>query len=139
MSPQDKVMPLRHPDRVFLGGEWVPPVSTAQIELLDPTDEPGYLTVPDAGQADMDRAVAAAREAFDRGPWPRMSHEERAGYLRAFAAELRRRSDDWAELRPRESGVLHAVSRGVGELGASGFEFYAGLAADFPIGGGGPR
>ena len=103
MCLRRKVMPLGHPDRVFVGGEWVAPLSTAQIEVLDPTDEQVYLTVPDAGESDMDRAVAAAREAFDRGPWQRMSHEERAGYLRAFPAELRRRSDGLAQLWPRSA------------------------------------
>ncbi|MEU3980519.1 aldehyde dehydrogenase family protein [Streptomyces sp. NPDC026672] len=77
--------------------------------------------------------MAAARTAFDQGPWPRLSHEERAGHPRAFAAELRRRSTDLAEFWSRQSGVLHTIASGVGDLGASGFEFYAGLAADFPF------
>ena len=59
----------------------------------------------------MARAVAAARQAFDEGPWPRMTHAERAEYLRALGAGLRERAEDLGQIWPRESGVLHAIAR----------------------------
>ena len=52
----------------------------------------------------MDRAIAAARNAFDDGPWPRLSHGERAEYLRALGKELAARGDALGDIWPRESG-----------------------------------
>ena len=97
MSLADDVKaPLRHADRFFIGGEWVQPSSDATIDVIDSGTEELFFSVAEAQAADMDRAVAAAREAFDDGPWPRLSHAERAEYLRAIAAELRQ-----ARRRPR--------------------------------------
>ena len=73
--------PVRMPDRFFIGGEWAVPSSTARIEVIDPSTEGVYLRVAAAQQPDMARAVEAAREAFDRGPWPQMTHTERAPFL----------------------------------------------------------
>ena len=85
---------LRHPDRFFVGGEWVEPTSTATIDVLDSGTEELFFTVAEAREGDMDRAIAAARQAFDSGPWPRMSHAERAEYLRRLAAGIAARADD---------------------------------------------
>ena len=70
--------PLRHSDRFFIGGEWVQPSSGAMIDVTDSATEQLFLSVAEAKDADISRAVAAARQAFDEGPWPRMSHGERA-------------------------------------------------------------
>jgi len=125
--------PIKHADRFFIGGEWVTPSSTATIEVTDSATEDIFLRVAEAAEADVARAVAAARRAFDEGPWPRLSHSERAGYMRALASELRKRDADLADIWPRESGVLHAFAQGSGEGAASTFEYYAGLADTFPF------
>ena len=96
---------LRNTNRFFIGGEWVEPSSGAMIRVVDSTNEEVFLSVAEAREADMSRAVTAARQAFDRGPWPRMSHHERAGYLRAMAAGLMR-----AKLR-LGAGVAPRVGR----------------------------
>lgn len=92
-----------------------------------------YFTVPEAQAADISRAVGAAREAFDDGPWPRLTHEQRAEYLRAIGAELSRRSDDIGQIWPRESGVLHAVARHGGRGAETTFNAFAALASTFPF------
>lgn len=122
---------LRHPDRFFVGGAWVAPTSGATIEVVDSGTEEPFLTVAEAAEGDMDRAVAAARRAFDEGPWPRMSHEERAGYLRELAAGLAARSGDVAQIWPRESGVLATVAAHAASAAARTFEYYASLAGTF--------
>src|SRR5499427_8695390 len=104
--------PIRHADRFFIGGQWVAPSSDATIKVIDPGTEELYFSVPEAQAADIARAVGAAREAFDSGPWPWLTHAQRAEYLRAIGAELKKRSDDIGQIWPRESGVLHAVARG---------------------------
>jgi len=54
----------------------------------------------------MDRAITAAKHAFDNGPWPRLTHAERATYLRALGEEVVKRSGDITQMWPRESGVI---------------------------------
>src|SRR6201999_3119360 len=65
--------------------------------------------------------------------WRKLSHAERATYMRALAAELRKRADDIAQIWPRESGVLHSMAAGAADATAGTFEDYAGLADTFPF------
>ena len=125
--------PLQNTDRLFIGGEWVKPSSAATIDVVDSATEERYFTVAEAQPADMARAVAAAREAFDDGPWPRLTHAERATYLRALADGLRDRAEIEGQLWPRETGVLHAIARGSAADAAGTFDYYAGLADVFPF------
>jgi aldehyde dehydrogenase (NAD+) len=60
--------PVAHADRFFIGGEWVAPSSDATIDVIDSTTEELYYSVAEAAAADISRAVAAARHAFDEGP-----------------------------------------------------------------------
>ncbi len=119
---------VRHADRFFIGGEWVKPSSESTINVVDSTNEEVFLTVAEAQADDMARAVGAARTAFDNGPWAALSHQERAGYLRAIAGGLRERANDLSQVWPRESGVLYAMSSSVASEAAAVFEYYAGLA-----------
>ncbi|WP_300608196.1 aldehyde dehydrogenase [Trebonia sp.] len=125
-------VPIRHTDRFFIGGEWVSPSSDATIKVIDPGTEELYFTVAEAQAADIARAVSAAREAFDSGPWPRLTHVERAEYLRALAAEVRKRSEEVGQIWPREAGVLYSAARFGAFGGAASFDYYADLAATFP-------
>jgi acyl-CoA reductase-like NAD-dependent aldehyde dehydrogenase len=81
----------------------------------------------------MERAIAAARKAFDDGPWPSLSHEERAEYLRGFAKVLRSRVADIGEIWPRQAGVLQSIALMTAEGEANLFDYYAGLASTFPF------
>lgn len=123
--------PLREPRRFFIGGAWVDPSTDATIDVIAPATEQPYLRVAEAMESDIDRAIGAAREAFDHGPWPRLSHAERGRYLNAIATKLGARADDVATIWPNEMGVLHATARafagGVGNL----YSLYAGLADRF--------
>ncbi len=103
--------PIRNADRFFIGGQWVTPSSDATIDVIDSGTEELFCQVAEAQADDIVRAVGAAREAFDEGPWPRLTHAERAGYLRAIGAELKERGEDIGQIWPRESGVLHAIAR----------------------------
>ncbi len=127
----DTQVPIRHTDRFFIGGQWVTPSSGATINVIDSHSEETYFTVAEAQAADMDRAISAAREAFDNGPWPRLTHAQRAEYLRALGAEVGRRSADIAQMWPRESGVLYAVASGAAAGARHTFNYYADLAGTF--------
>ena len=124
---------VTHPDRFYIGGEWVTPSSDETIRVVDSTNEEVFLTVAEANDADMSRAVGAAREAFDSGPWPRMSHAERAQYLRAMAAGLRERGADVGQIWPRETGMLHSVAKQTGDVAGAYFDEHADMADTFPF------
>jgi aldehyde dehydrogenase (NAD+) len=62
--------------------QWVKPSSDAMIKVIDSGTEELYFSIAEAQAADISRAVEAARHAFDVGPWPGLTHAERAGYPR---------------------------------------------------------
>lgn len=125
--------PVKHPDKLFIGGAWIAPSGGSTFAVVQSATEELFETIAEAGPADVDRAVAAARHAFDRGPWPRLSHGERAAHLRAIAAELERDSDANALVWTAETGVLHRYSRGVAAGLAGTFRSYADMAETFPF------
>jgi aldehyde dehydrogenase (NAD+) len=124
---------LRHADRFFIGGQWVAPASDSRIEVIDSATEEVFLNVAEAQADDIAWAVTAARKAFDQGPWPRLTHAERAEYLRAIGAALRERTAELGHLWSRESGVLYRISQGTGAEEADTFNYYAGFAASYPF------
>ena len=74
-------MAIRDYDRLFIGGDWVAPEGTDTISVISPSTEEVIARVPDGTEGDIDKAVAAARTAFDHGPWPRMTPAERGEIL----------------------------------------------------------
>jgi aldehyde dehydrogenase (NAD+) len=98
-------------DRIFAGGEWVAPAGSAEIVVESPVDHSEVGRAPDAIAADVDRAVRAAREAFDHGPWPRMTPAERADWLDKLADEMERRGLDTSDLITAEIGQPVRLSR----------------------------
>jgi hypothetical protein len=64
-------------DQLFIAGNWRPPVSGATYATINPANEETSAQVGKGDERDVDLAVAAARKAFDSGPWPRMSASER--------------------------------------------------------------
>ena len=120
--------PLAHPDRFFIGGEWVAPSTDSKFNVIEAHTEDVFFQVAEAQAADMDRAVTAAYEAFHRGPWPRMPHAERATYLRAFADGIGKRAGDLSEIWPRQSGIIQMFAHFSWPDVQNTFEFYANLA-----------
>jgi aldehyde dehydrogenase (NAD+) len=129
----DSRVKLVAPNRLFVGGQWVEPSTGAELVVVNPSTEENLLCVAEAEADDVAGAVAAAREAFDRGPWPRMSHGERAGYLRAIADELDRRAPDLSFLWSAQIGILHSAAAATMPRFGGTFRSYADLADDFPF------
>jgi aldehyde dehydrogenase (NAD+) len=92
-------------DTLYIGGEWVRSVGSQRIEVISPHTEEVVATVPSASAADIDRAVASARTAFEDGPWPRTAPEERAGVIRGIAAAVRERAQEFADTVTMEMGA----------------------------------
>ena len=91
-------------DRLFIGGDWVEPSSSAVFEVHSPSTGELVGSTPEAMNADIDRAVAAAREAVDHGPWPRMSPTERGAVLARAAELVRNQMQEMSELISNEMG-----------------------------------
>ncbi|NLR72998.1 aldehyde dehydrogenase [Novosphingobium sp. ERN07] len=125
------VVPLRNPRKLFIDGAWVAPSTDALIDVVSPATEEVYFSTASAQVADVNRAVAAARTAFDEGPWPRMSHAERAGYMTEMATELEARAADIAAIWPNEMGILHSMASAFAPGAGGFFRYYAGLADSF--------
>jgi aldehyde dehydrogenase (NAD+) len=131
MATIDTTAPVSHPDRFFIGGEWVAPSSDAVIDVIDSGTEELFFRVAEAQADDMSRAVASARRAFDEGPWPGLTHAERAQYLRALGDAIMERADAVADAWARETGTVYKITRH-GAMGAkAAFEQYAALADTF--------
>jgi acyl-CoA reductase-like NAD-dependent aldehyde dehydrogenase len=124
---------IKHPDRLFIGGQWVKPKRPGQIELVSPVTEQAFGRVAEAQDADMDAAVAAARKAFDEGPWPRLSHAERGDYLRRMGNALEARVGELAAAWSDQIGGLKTMSVPMHMGGVMQYGFYADLASSYPF------
>lgn len=91
-------------EKLFIGGEWLAPASTKTIEVLSPHTEEPVGRVPEAVEADVDRAVEAARRAFDEGDWPYMAPAERIAAVRRFSDLYAAHIPDMAETITTEMG-----------------------------------
>jgi aldehyde dehydrogenase (NAD+) len=96
--------PILSQDRLFIDGELVTPESEDVIEVISPVTERRVATAPSSRPEDIDRAVRAARAAFDHGPWPRLTPPELASALEPFGDHLRSRVREIARLITEEMG-----------------------------------
>jgi aldehyde dehydrogenase (NAD+) len=123
---------MRNYDRLFLGGTWQVPLGDETIDVISPASEEVVGRVPAASKDDAASAVRFARAAFDEGPWPRMSVAERVERIRAFAAAIAERSDEFADILSLEQGLpRHALPAGQIAKTVANFEAFAGIASDF--------
>lgn len=119
--------------RFLIGGSWVDAGDRRRFEIVTPSDETVYASVFCATREDIDAAVDAARDAFDNGPWPTLSPEERGAFLYRLADAIDAQADLFAEIWAREVGGL--VVHG-GHMVASSTAIirdYARLGTEFPF------
>jgi aldehyde dehydrogenase (NAD+) len=119
---------------IFVGGKFVPSDAKSRIDVISPNTEEVIGRVPDATPADVDRAVAAAREAFDKGPFPRWSPEERADGITRLSEALKKRAQDIASTISSQNGCPISMSLGVQVLSSTMvLDVNAGFARSFPF------
>jgi len=119
-------------DRLFIGGEWVEPSSSSVFEVHSPTTGELVGRTPEAKEADIDRAVAAAREAVDHGPWPHMTPVERGAVLAKAAEAIRNDMQGIAELNSSEMGSPISWGLMAQVLAPTMIlDYYAGLGSTF--------
>src|SRR5947209_20543220 len=91
-------------DKLFIGGKWTEPSTAEVIEVHCPATGEYVGRVPLAAAADVDAAVAAARKAFDNGPWPSTPPEQRAAVIQAAVKLLEDHKDYFTYLLTAETG-----------------------------------
>jgi betaine-aldehyde dehydrogenase len=114
--------------RLYIGGAWRAPVAGGTFQVLDPASEDIIANVALATESDVDAAVAAARTAFDEGPWPRLAPAERAAVLRRIADIIRARRESLAVLEVSDNGKPIAEALWDIDDTAGCFAYYADLA-----------
>jgi aldehyde dehydrogenase (NAD+) len=121
-------------EHFFIGGEWVAPAGQGTLEVISPYTEDVIGRVPEAVPADMDAAVAAARNALEHGPWPRMAPTERAAMITALSQGIQGRNEEFARLISEEMGSPISWSM-LGQSFAPTMllDAFAGLATEFPF------
>jgi betaine-aldehyde dehydrogenase len=129
--PTDPMIRIRHADRFFIEGEWTKPSTTAKLELISPNSEECFMVVADGREADIDRAVSAARRAFDNGPWPLLSHNDRARKLRDLASKLRNRLEELVYVHTEQMGALVPTAERIAAGAIGKLDYYAELAATY--------
>ncbi len=91
-------------DALFIGGAWATPATDAVLEVVSPHSEQVVARVPEGSAADIDAAVGAARRAFDEGPWPRMSPQERIDVVQTLSGLYAARMEEMATVISTEMG-----------------------------------
>src|SRR5262249_44153243 len=90
--------------QMFIDGEWVASKSNKTFPVYDPSTEEVIAQVPDAGADDVNRAVAAAKSAFEDGPWSTTTAQERGRVLFRLADKIRQNLPALAEIECHNSG-----------------------------------
>ncbi len=123
---------MRSYETLFIGGEQVRPAGSGVLEVHSPATLELIGRAPEGSEADIDRAVAAARKAFDEGPWPRLSPNERADALARLNEQLMLRQEDMAQVLTAEVGSPITFSRTAQALAPSMvLSYFEGLARSF--------
>src|SRR5271155_6149711 len=118
-------------DKLFIGGKWTEPSTSEVIEVHCPATGEYVGKVPSAAAADVDAAVAAARNAFDNGPWPSTPPKERAAVIAGALKLMEERKDLFTKLLADETGqppISVETMQWMSGIGA--LSFFAGPAVD---------
>lgn len=118
-------------DTLFIGGTWTAPSTDAVIEVHSPATGAYVGKVPLAAPADVDAAVAAARDAFDNGPWPSTPPAERAAVIGKAVELMQERKELFTKLLADETGQPPTIVETMQWLGSLGsLTYFAGAADD---------
>lgn len=112
----------------LIGGQWVPALSGAELDVRSPIDGEVFTTIADSGPADIDAAVAAARAAFETGDWGAMPAAERGRLMLRLSLRILENVEPLAQLETRDNGKPIRQSRADMVAAARYFEFYGGGA-----------
>ena len=118
---------------LYIDGEWQASSGSNELTVMAPHNEEVLMTYVEPTTADMDKAVAAARKAFDTGPWPRMAPEERGEYLKKVAELLTARMPELAEAWTGQVGAVIGFTSKASYQCPGLFSFYGDLCSTYPF------
>ncbi|OAV61218.1 5-carboxymethyl-2-hydroxymuconate semialdehyde dehydrogenase [Enteractinococcus helveticum] len=121
--------PANLPDQIrhYINGEFVDSIDGDTFDVLNPVTNEAYIKASSGKVADIDAAVAAAKEAFDNGPWPHMLPRERSRVLHKIADVVETRQQELAEMETWDSGLPISQTLGQARRAAENFRFFADL------------
>jgi phenylacetaldehyde dehydrogenase len=120
---------LSKPHQHLINGRWIGSASGKTFDVFNPADGSRIARVAEGDTEDINRAVAAARAAFESGPWPRMTPSERGKLLWRIGDQILEHGDELAELESIDNGKPRAVARVADiPLAADLFHYMAGWA-----------
>src|SRR6266542_3319871 len=120
---------LKKPKRNLIGGKWSPAASGKLLDVFNPADASVIARVPDSDKEDINRAVSAARRAFESGPWRGLTPSERGKLIWKIGDLILESADELAELESLDNGKPRAVARVADvPLAADLFHYMAGWA-----------
>ncbi|MEQ9258670.1 MAG: aldehyde dehydrogenase [Roseovarius sp.] len=114
--------------QMLIDGAWVDASDGGTFESVNPATGDIWSRVPEATEADVDRAVRAAHAAFSTGPWAKMTPTQRGKHLRKLADLLAERSEDLGRIETIDTGKMLKETRWQATYIAEFFQFYAGCA-----------
>jgi len=123
----------RGANQLFINGEWRESSGTQEMTVMAPHNEEVLLTYLEPITADVDAAVAAAREAFDKGPWPRMEPAERGAYLKKVSDLLMARMPELAEAWTGQVGATLGFTSKASYQVPGLFKFYGDMCDTYPF------
>jgi len=115
--------------QLYIDGEFVESASKQTIESINPFDQTIVARVSRAGVDDARRAIEAARRAFDEGPWPRMSREDRSALLKRISDKINERKEELVLLEVDDSGSTIRKAKEDIYLSARNMNYFSKLAA----------
>ncbi|AKK07641.1 5-carboxymethyl-2-hydroxymuconate semialdehyde dehydrogenase [Corynebacterium testudinoris] len=129
MTDNNAAMPTDLPEKIrhYINGEFVDSIDGDEFDVLDPVTNQNYIKAASGKPADIDAAVAAAKQAFDEGPWPRMLPRERSRVLHNIADIVESREDTLAAWESFDSGLPITQAKGQARRAAENFRFFADL------------
>nr|BFF18418.1 hypothetical protein GCM10025730_19390 [Promicromonospora thailandica] len=133
MSENPQLLPavsafLSSPKQLLIDGEWVEAKDGQTFATVNPATEETLVQVAQASAVDADRAVTAARNAFEAGPWSRMSPRDRSHLLWRIGDMIEERAEEFAQLESLDNGKSLASARGDVGVAAELFRYFAGWA-----------
>ena len=121
--------PVSLPEKIrhYIGGEFVDSIDGEEFDVLNPVTNEAYIKASSGKKADIEAAVAAAKTAFDEGPWPKMLPRERARILGRIADIVESRKEELAAMESHDSGLPITQAKGQAARAAENFRFFADL------------
>ena len=127
MNPMDYVQ--KAPYMLYIDGKYVPSASGETTDVVNPATNEAFAKAYRGGKEDCEKAIRAARKAYDEGPWGKMSAKERSKLLLNAARVLERRAEEFSVIETLEAGKNYGSCRyWEAPMAVDAFEYFAGKA-----------